>query len=152
MYRESYPRMLTLAAVTLHDRAAAEDAVQDAYAQLWRRWNTVDQPSAWIRKAVVNTCISMFRSTKRRGARDRTIIARRPDLNLVSEQDSLCEVADLLNVLTERQRIAVALRYLDDLSELDIAEILQCRPGTVKSTLNRALKKLRSAVSEGEQS
>lgn len=152
MYRQTYPRMLTLAAVTLHDRAAAEDAVQDAYAQLWRRWETVEQPSAWIRKAVVSTCISMLRSTKRRGVRDRIIIARRPDLTLVSEQEPIFEVADLISALTERQRLAVALRYLEDLSELEIAEVLQCRPGTVKSTLNRALKKLRVVLDEGERS
>lgn len=56
---------------------------------------------------------------------------------------------DLLTGLTERQRIAVTLRYVDDLSEAEIAAVLGCRPGTVKSTLHRAIKLLRARM-EGE--
>jgi RNA polymerase sigma-70 factor (ECF subfamily) len=58
---------------------------------------------------------------------------------------------DLLTGLNERQRIAVTLRYVHDLSEAEIASVLGSRPGTVKSTLHRAIKVLRARM-EGEPS
>jgi RNA polymerase sigma factor (sigma-70 family) len=53
---------------------------------------------------------------------------------------------DALATLNERQRVAIVLRYYEDLSEADIADALGCRPGTVKSLLSRGLTQLREVI------
>ena len=55
-------------------------------------------------------------------------------------------IRDALRVLSRRQRAAVVLRYYEDLPETEIAQIIGCRPGTVKSLLDRATKKLRKEL------
>ena len=53
---------------------------------------------------------------------------------------------DALATLSERQRVAIVLRYYEDLSEAEIAAALGCRPGTVKSLLHRGLAQLREVI------
>lgn len=61
-YRPSYARMVAVAMATTRDRALAEDMTQDAFAQLWRQWDRVDAPKAWLRKAVVSNCLDALRT------------------------------------------------------------------------------------------
>lgn len=141
LYRTTYGGMLALAIATLRDRSSAEDLVQDAYAQLWRRQGSVDNPVAWLRRAVVSNCLATLRTQRRR----RAILQRQasPEVpNAVADDNFL----DLLVGLNERQRMAVTLRYVHDLSEAEIADLLGCRPGTVKSTLHRAIRVLRTRL------
>ena len=56
------------------------------------------------------------------------------------------EVLDLIDRLPSRQRAVLVLRYFEGLSELEIAEVLSCRPGTVKSLAARALSRLREEL------
>lgn len=146
LYRQTYGGMLTLAVATVSDRAVAEDLVQDAYAQLWNQWTTVAQPAAWLRRAVVSNCLASLRTQRRRAA----IIRRQPLVPAPAPPDDAAFL-DLLVGLNERQRIAVTLRYVHDLSEAEIASVLGCRPGTVKSTLHRAKAVLHSQM-RGEPS
>jgi RNA polymerase sigma-70 factor (sigma-E family) len=146
LYRRTYGGLLALAVATVRNRSLAEDLVQDAYAQVWRQWASVTQPTAWLRRAVVSNCLASLRTQRRREA----IIRRQapaPPITAPDEKGFL----DLLTGLNERQRIAVILRYVHDLSEAEIASVLGCRPGTVKSTLHRAIRVLRARV-EGEAS
>lgn len=141
LYRTTYGGMLALAVATLRDRSTAEDLVQDAYAQLWRRQGSVDNPIAWLRRAVVSNCLAALRTQRRRLA----ILQRQapPEAtNTVADDNFL----DLLVGLTDRQRMAVTLRYVHDLPEAEIADLLGCRPGTVKSTLHRAIRVLRTRL------
>jgi RNA polymerase sigma factor (sigma-70 family) len=135
-----------MAVATVRDRPLAEDLVQDAYAQLWTRWATVTEPAAWLRRAVVSNCLASLRTRRRREG-----ILRRQPLEPPAPAPDEKEFLDLLTGLTERQRIAVVLRYLDDLPESQIADALGCRPGTVKSTLHRAMRVIRARM-EGESS
>lgn len=146
-YIATYRQLLALAIATAGDRALAEDAVQDAYAQLWRRWDSVEHPIMWLRRAVTSNCLDAMRTQRRRSG----ILGRqaRIEQNLTSpppENDFL----DLLDGLNERQRAVVVLKYVCDLSERDIAQSLGCRLGTVKSSLNRAMRVLRERA-ESEQ-
>jgi RNA polymerase sigma factor (sigma-70 family) len=59
-------------------------------------------------------------------------------------------VRDVLTVLSPRQRAAVVLRYYEDLPEAEIATLLGCRPGTVKSTLARALVLLKKELADDD--
>ena len=146
LYRRTYGSLLALAVATVRDRSLAEDLVQDAYAQLWKQRASVTQPTAWLRRAVVSNCLASLRTQRRRAA----IIRRQAPALTAAEPDQKA-FFDLLTGLNERQRIAVILRYVDDLSEAEIASALGCRPGTVKSSLHRALRVLRARM-EGESS
>ena len=146
LYRRTYRGLLATAVATVRNRALAEDLVHDAYAQLWTQRASVTQPAAWLRRAVVSNSLASLRTQRRREAIFRRQ-APAPPLPAPDEKDFL----DLLTGLTERQRIAVTLRYVDDLSEAEIAAALGCRPGTVKSTLHRAMQALRARTA-GESS
>jgi RNA polymerase sigma factor (sigma-70 family) len=146
LYRRTYGGLLALAVATVRNRSLAEDLVQDSYAQLWRQGASVTQPTAWLRRAVVSNCLASLRTQRRREA----IIRRQAPAPPTTEPDEKAFL-DLLTGLNERQRIAVILRYVQDLSEAEIASVLGCRPGTVKSTLHRAIRVLRARV-EGESS
>jgi RNA polymerase sigma factor (sigma-70 family) len=148
LYRRSYGGMLAVAVATVRDRWLAEDLVHDAYAQLWTQWGSISQPMAWLRRAVVTNCLASLRTQRRREA----IMRRRaatpaPAAQLTGPDEQA--FLDLLTGLNERQRIAITLRYVLDLPEAEIAAVLGCRPGTVKSTLHRAVKVLRARI-EGE--
>jgi RNA polymerase sigma factor (sigma-70 family) len=146
LYRRTYGGLLALAIATVRNRPLAEDLVQDAYAQLWTQWASVTQPTAWLRRAVISNCLASLRTQRRRDA----LIRRRPPAPATTAPDEK-EFLDLLTGLNDRQRIALTLHYVHDLPEAEIASALGCRPGTVKSTLHRAIQVLRARI-EGESS
>jgi RNA polymerase sigma-70 factor (sigma-E family) len=141
LYRCTYGGLLALAVAIVRDRSLAEDLVHDAYAQLWRQWASVTHPTAWLRRAVVSHCLASLRTQRRR----ESIIRRQAPAAPAAEPDERAFL-DLLTGLNERQRVAVVLRYVQDLSEAEIASVLGCRPGTVKSTLHRAIRVLRARL------
>lgn len=129
------------------DRALAEDLVQTALARSWPRWERIrrrDDPEIYVRRAMVNTWSTWYR---------RRLRGERPS-DLALEQPSSCDVAsevairmavrDSLGLLNDRQRAVVVLRLFDDLSEAQVARVLKCPVGTVKSQLSRALARLRA--------
>ena len=67
--------------------------------------------------------------------------------DVVTHQPELDETWDLLRRLPDRQRAAIVLRFYEDLSEAEIARLLRCRPGTVKSLIHRGLARVRSGMS-----
>jgi RNA polymerase sigma-70 factor (sigma-E family) len=140
LYAAAYDRLVQLARLTSAETVPAEEIVQDAFLQLYRRWSTVEQPEAYLRVAVLNGCRSWGR---------RRMLARRYDPPPVPptdrDEDGLA-LRDALRVLSPRQRAAVVLRYFEDLREAEIAELLGCRPGTVKSLLSRSLSKLKGVL------
>ncbi|HMG42223.1 MAG TPA: SigE family RNA polymerase sigma factor [Acidimicrobiales bacterium] len=143
LYVGSYDRLVRLARLTSADGVPAEEIVQDAFVQLYRRWADVREPAAYLRLAVVNGCRSW--------GRRRLLLARRGDPPRLPEPgldgDALA-VRQALATLSPRQRAAVVLRYFEDLPEAEIARALGCRPGTVKSLLSRSLAKLKGALDD----
>ena len=142
LYRLHYSRLVVLARLMTGAMASAEEIVQDAFVQLYRKWSSIEYPTTYVRIAVVNGC----RSHGRRQALERR--TRVPDREPEVFDTTAIAVRDALDVLTPRQRAAVVLRYFDDLSEREIAQTLGCRPGTVKSLLARSIKKLKESLHE----
>jgi RNA polymerase sigma-70 factor (sigma-E family) len=134
-YDQRWGASVRLAALTTGSIAIAEEITQDAFIQLHRRWEHIDNPRAWLRVAVVNGCRDWVRRRMREP---------RPSApaEIVTDDSDALAIRDALQVLTPRQRTAVVLRYFEDLPEREIAELLGCRPGTVKSTLANSLNKL----------
>ena len=140
-------RLLRTAYLLTHDRALAEDLVQTSLAKAWFAWGRIDgQPDAYVRRVMVNTYSSWWR--RRWNGEQATAelperaagAAHRPEDVRVDDRTDLWRA---LARLPKRQRAVVVLRFYEDLSEIETAEILQCSVGTVKSQASRALAKLR---------
>lgn len=139
LYRRQWTPMVRFAALTTGSVALAEEIVQDAFADVHRAWARVDVPAAYLRRSVANRCTSWVR----RQRLERRVTADRP---VAATDDRVVELLDALGRLSPRQRAAIVLRHLDDLPEAEIAEVLACRPGTVKSLLARGLARLREEI------
>ena len=138
------PRLLRFAHVLTGDSAAAEDLVQTALGRSWRAWRLgrIDDPQAFVRKVMVNSYATWYR---RYGGRE-TAVADLPDQLMADEaarriedRDAMCRA---LLSLPPRQRAVVVLRYYEELTELEIADVMGVSPGTVKSQASRALRRL----------
>ena len=138
VFQERYERMVRLAYLMTADRYAAEEVVQDAFLALHRHWDDVDQPSAYLRTAVVNGCISWGRRQALARERETTGPASLP---FVAD-----EMGDALKRLPKHQRTAIVLRYYADLPEAEIAAVLQCRRATVRSAIHRGIAALRKEI------
>jgi RNA polymerase sigma-70 factor (sigma-E family) len=134
------------------DRMNAEDLTQTALARLYLKWDTIRQAGAmeaWVRKVMVNEYTSWWRRAWRRRETvdfDSTHLAER--ISAVDPPPGDDGLWQHVLRLPPRQRAAVALRYYEDLSEAQTAEILGCSIGTVKSQTHRALATLRSKLEE----
>lgn len=131
------------------DVGQAEDLVQEALAKTYARWSKVrsqGNPEAYVRRAITTTAISWFRRRGFRGEVPSAWAAERADRLLDDHGEQVSEasaLADALRRLPARQRAALVLRFYEDLSEAQTAEILGCAVGTVKSQTAAALAKLR---------
>lgn len=135
-YSDHATTMVKFAYLMVGSDAAAQDLAQEAFMAVYLRFGGLENPAAYLRTCIVN-------GVKRRGRREelaRTTLHRlRPE---PTTQDHPDELHDALLALPKRQRAAIFLRYYLDLSESDIADVLRCRPGTVKSTLHAARQRL----------
>ena len=128
------------------DWALAEDLVQTALAKTWPRWERVserDDPEFYVRRVMVNTWATWWRR-RWRGEQASAAVPEGPEGSDVAAEVAVrMVVRDALGSLTRRQRAVLVLRVFDDLSEAQVAHLLGCPLGTVKSAMSRALAKLR---------
>jgi RNA polymerase sigma factor (sigma-70 family) len=139
LYRESYRSLVQVAYLMVGSRDEAEEIVQDAIVATATRWDTIHQPRAYLRTAVVHGAIGRLR-------RRRVVDQHRPDAAPLGQPDHLVELRDSLLALPERQRAAIVLRYVSGLDDGAIAEVLECRTGSVRSLISRGLAALRTEV------
>jgi RNA polymerase sigma-70 factor (sigma-E family) len=127
------------------DAGLAEDLVQTALTKAWFAWRRIQDPEAYVRRIMVTTATSWWRRPRTREAPVEQPLARAAapeDAHL----EHLAEEQDLwqaLGRLPRRQRAVVVLRYVEDRTETDTAQLLGCSVGTVKSQCSKALAKLR---------
>src|SRR5262249_44490146 len=128
------------------DVGRAEDLVQDALTQVAMRWPKLrsSSPDAYARTVIYHGNISWWR--RRRGEVLLADVVERPAPDEHVERRLLVRRA--LRALTPRQRGVVVLRYFEDLSERDTAQVLGVSVGTVKSQTHLALLRLREAAPE----
>jgi RNA polymerase sigma-70 factor (sigma-E family) len=129
------------------DWALAQDLVQTALARSWPHWGRIgrgDDPEIYVRRVMVNTW-STWRRRRWRAEQPYGIVRDRPAPgDMAADVANRLATSDLLADLSQRQRAVVVLRLFDDLSEAQVAQILDCAVGTVKATLSQALARLRS--------
>ena len=139
VYRRESAPMVRLAFLMVDSETQAEEVVHDAFAALYERWARVDNPGAYLRTCVVNRCRDVHR---------RRALERRWRQGVTNEHIELGadHLLDALATLPPKRRAALVLRYYDDCTVAEIAEVLGVRPGTVKSMLHRGLAQLREVI------
>jgi RNA polymerase sigma-70 factor (sigma-E family) len=145
-YRAAWPGAVRLAYLLTGVPSVAEDMAQDAFGRVHRQWEHVEHPSAYLRTSVVNGCHSWHRSRRSEEARLRRALP--VDTAVAPERVDVVVLRDAVESLPYRQRAVVVLRYYEDLPEAEIARMLGCRPGTVKSLASRALRQLKTVVEQ----
>jgi len=155
LYQAHALGLIRLAVVMLGDRGAAEDAVQEAFCGLYRRWHGLSDPGkalSYLRSSVINGCRSGLRRRRRQASLDPST-GDAPGESaeataLIGEEHR--QVLTAIRSLPARQREALVLRFYLDLDEEEIAASMRISRGTVKSTTSRALAALGRIL--GEQS
>ncbi len=136
------------------NRADAEDLVQAALASTYLAWDRINDHAsldAYVRRAMINTHISWWRRRKL----DEFPTDELPDQAVADharDRDLAEVVRRALDRLPRRMRAAVMLRYFEDMTEPEIAALLGVSLGTVKSTVSRAVARLRADTELGEDS
>lgn len=151
-----------VAYLVVGDPNEAEDATQEAFIKAFYGLRTFRQGAPfrpWLLEIVANQARNQHRSQRRRGAAMlRAILTERatsppsahasPEVDVVT-REQYQEIRRALGRLRDDDQLVVAYRYFLDLSESEMASVLGCARGTVKSRLSRALERLRTIL-EGQ--
>jgi RNA polymerase sigma-70 factor (sigma-E family) len=143
--------LLRVAVFLSGDRQAGEDLLQDVLLRAYRRWESVTEPEAYLRRALVNAATNR-RRWHGRAREDLVDFDTDPPPALRCAADPAGPVAErhdllgALRALPARQRAVIVLRYYEDLSETQIAAELGLRPGSVKTHAARGTARLRELL------
>jgi RNA polymerase sigma factor (sigma-70 family) len=136
LYRRERGGLVRLALLVTGSRAAAEDVVQDSFLRLRSTSAELSDPVRYLRRIVLNEA----RQVLRRREIERRHLPAEPGFVLPPDLD---EMWQLLDGLSEKRRVALVLRYYEDLSFSDIARLMDCGENTARSLVHRGLKSLR---------
>ena len=149
LFREEYERLSRALTLITGDVHLAEEAVQEAFARLclnWARVSKYEDQAAWVRRVAVNRARDHHRSLLRRARLLLRLADSAPALEPAPSMDP--RVAEAIRKLPLKQRTAVALFYLADLSLADVAGAMSISEGAVKRHLSRARDGLRTILEE----
>ena len=145
------PGVLRFAAVLSGDQATAEDLAQEVLIRAYARWDRIgclDRPELYVRKMMLNEFLSWRRRSSRQipaGGMASEPASIAPDH--AAEYNEREALLAELGKLPRRQRAVIVLRYYEDRGDSEIADLLGCSPGTVRSHASRALAALRVEMS-----
>jgi RNA polymerase sigma-70 factor (sigma-E family) len=144
------PSLLRTAYLLTGDRHTAEDLVQTAFAKLYLSWDRVQRRElvdGYVRRILVNEHSSLWRRPWKRNEHSTDVLPERAFVDV--HHDGVNNALwDFMQTLPRRQRAVLVLRYYEDLSEAETAQVLGISVGTVKSQASRALAALRSRVQD----
>lgn len=151
-FSEHFSKVRRSLALIVGDVDSAEDAAEEAFARAfvrWRRVREMQRPVAWVLVVALNVVrTDRARERRARALRESAFVAVDDPSSRVA---CAVDLRQALLMLPDRQRTSVVLRYFTDLSVADIAIVMRCAEGTVKSTLHAALKSLRIDLSPDEE-
>jgi len=150
--RGQWPSLVRYATALCGDAVEAEELVQTALVRVTLRWPFVrdkDDPGAYVKRAIVHANINRWRRVRSRELPTEAL----PDIGIADGSSSFADqdaVRRALAALPPRQRAVLVLRYLDDMSEQEAANVLGCSVGTIKSQAHKGLTKLRETFATDE--
>lgn len=143
-YRAHINRSRSLAHLVTGSRSIGQEVAQEAMLAVHEAWDSLEQPAAFLRAVVVNRA----RTVQRRQIRERRHLERSRGREPISTMPAIDETWAKLQRLPVAQRTVLVLRYYEDLSLREIAELLDQPLGTVKSTLHRAGTRLKELLDD----
>lgn len=153
LFRRHEARVLRVACALLGDREAAEDAKQEAFLAAFRtlgRMNADVAFSSWVHRNLIWAARAQTRRAYWRREVASDSLDGAGEGSAFERHDRRTAVVAALRALPRGAREAVVLRFYLDLPESEIARLLGCRPGTVKSRISRALRQLASSPALAE--
>lgn len=139
-YEENWLALTRLAYLMTGDRSVAEELVQEVFLAARPRWHRITNPGGYLRASVVNAT--------RDWGRHQQVVARHLPRTSEPVIDQPDELWDALGRLERRRRAAVVLRFYAELPDREIAQILRCRPATVRTLIHRAMRDLRREMTQ----
>ena len=146
----SWHRLLRTAYLLTGDHGAAEDLLQTALMRTYRHWGRIDRhdaPEVYVRRAMVNINISMWR--RRKAVVHVMAEPPEPAGSADDHQNSYAirdELWRAVLAMSPRMRTVFVLRYFEDMTEGEVASVMGCAVGTVKSQIARGLARLRNEL------
>ena len=163
LYKIYYQKVYSLAKATLKNDADAEDVLQQTFILAWKNISSLEDNSAfntWIQRITLNQCYSLMRKNKPEISIDEEndehgVLELESDLMLpevyAQQEDLRIRLGRIIDGLSEVQRQTVQLFYFDNMSVEEIAGVMDCSVGTVKSRLFLARKAIRTEIEESER-
>jgi RNA polymerase sigma-70 factor (sigma-E family) len=145
---ESGAELLRIATLLTSDPHIAEDVYQETLQRLAARWSRVDHPRAFSRRVMHNIAVDQSRARARRPREQQLSHTTESSDPRSADSHGAVELRPALfaalGSLTAQQRVVVVLRYFDDRSEAEVAQLLGVSAGTVKSAASRGIAQLRA--------
>lgn len=142
-----YPDLVGLLSLYCGDRWAAEELAQEALYRAsrdWKRVRLMDLPQAWLRRVAINLARSRIRRASVEKRAQTRFFALKSNTYNETDAASAVAVREAISALPHRQKAVLVLHYYGDLSFAQVADVLECPEGTVKSLAHRAISRLRS--------
>jgi RNA polymerase sigma-70 factor (sigma-E family) len=139
--------LFRLACVLTGGRDAGEDLLQSALAKAAAQWGRIHgAPEGYVRRIMYREQISWWRRRARRSEIAMAEVPERPARDEVAGVEVRLALRDALLALPPGKRVMLVLRYYEDLPEAQVADILGCSVGTVRSQTHKAIAQLRSVL------
>ena len=163
LYKRYYDKIYALARTTVKNDADAEDVLQSTFIKAWQSIKSLEEPAAfntWLQHITLNECYSLLRRYKPtlsmdEEGEDGEMLQLESDLMLpqqYAERSDLAErLGKIIGELSEVQRETILLYYYEEMSVEEIAQTMDCSPGTVKSRLFLARKAIKTEIEEQER-
>lgn len=149
-YRREYSRVVAVARVLSPTLSAAEDLAQEAFVSAHRHWAKIsnyDSPGGWVRRVLINKATSLRRrllsESNAVGRMEATLNPVAPDVSAETG-----EIWSAVRRLPKRQAQAIALFYAGDMSVSDVASVMECSRGAVKTHLHRGRQRLEETLED----
>lgn len=142
VYRRERDRLVRVAHLITRSNGVAEELVHDVFLAAYRKWETINDPSAYLYRAVVNRSRSALR-------RLRLDVKHTSDVDPVVLPPEIDVVWEALAAIPTRRRTALVLRYYAGMTVPEIARVMGSRPSTVRSLVHRGYQSLRKEL-EGD--
>jgi len=150
LYRQCFPPSMRLAMSLLHEEDEARDTVQEVFLKLWETKFRVDNPTAFIMRAVRNACLNKISMLDTRGKIHKRMMLDRPPEEFDVDGRNEEVKSAIQKLLTPREKEVVDKIYTEGLSYKETAENLEVSVAAVNKNIVSALKKLRTHFKIGK--